>query len=388
MMLAKSTAPLRLQRKPRSGPQAAPWKLLIVDDEPEVHSVTRLALQDFAFDDRGLQFISAHSGYEACQILEHESDIALMLLDVVMETDDAGLKVVEFLRHQLGNTYMRVVLRTGHPGMAPERHVIRSYDINDYRAKTELTQDRMYSLVYTALASYKRLNSLVASQRILRSFAEEYRGLLEGLQTRLRLPLADLSAVKSQLESQGGDHNAALAGQLERSLRQLTEINRGVVQLNELNGQSVADNKEHLDATDLITEAVDNLDPALRQRLAVLNHVDLPAVLGHRRGLVSLFQHLLSNAILHHPGQPTIDIDVHPKGQFWEFVITDDGAGVPVDEWESVFDAFHGSGSGLGLTVCKKIVSSHGGKIWVEHAPNAGLAVHLTLPAGVSPESS
>lgn len=124
-----------------------PWKILVVDDEMEVHSVTRLALEGFSFAGRPLEFIDVYSGAEAKQAMSDHPDTAIMLLDVVMETDDAGLDVARFVRQELGNHYVRIVLRTGQPGMAPERRVLKVFDINDYRAKTELTQDRMFTVI-------------------------------------------------------------------------------------------------------------------------------------------------------------------------------------------------------------------------------------------------
>ncbi len=131
------------------------WKVLIVDDEPEVHAVTKLALGDFVFQDRDLEFISAFNGEEARQMFREHDDIAVVLLDVVMETDDAGLKVAEFIRNEMDNHFTRIILRTGQPGQAPERDVIINYDINDYKSKTELTAQKLFSVVIAALRSYR-----------------------------------------------------------------------------------------------------------------------------------------------------------------------------------------------------------------------------------------
>ena len=115
------------------------WRVLIVDDDVDVHAVTRLALRNVSFKGRELELLSAYSGEQAFGILREQSDIALVLLDVVMETDDAGLILARRIREELHNTIVRVVLRTGPPGQAPEQRVIIEYDINDYKAKTELT---------------------------------------------------------------------------------------------------------------------------------------------------------------------------------------------------------------------------------------------------------
>jgi len=131
------------------------WKVLIVDDEPEVHAVTKLALGDFVFQEKDLEFFSAFDGAEAKKMFLEHDDIAVVLLDVVMETDDAGLKVAEFIRNEADNHFTRIILRTGQPGQAPERDVIINYDINDYKSKTELTAQKLFTVVISALRSYR-----------------------------------------------------------------------------------------------------------------------------------------------------------------------------------------------------------------------------------------
>jgi response regulator RpfG family c-di-GMP phosphodiesterase len=136
------------------------WKILIVDDEPEVHAVTKLALSDFSFLGRGLEFHSAYSGEEARELATQHPDAAIVLLDVVMETDDAGLHVAKFIREDLGNRFTRIILRTGQPGQAPERTVIVNYDINDYKSKTELTAQKLFTAVMSSLRSYRDIISI------------------------------------------------------------------------------------------------------------------------------------------------------------------------------------------------------------------------------------
>jgi response regulator RpfG family c-di-GMP phosphodiesterase len=131
------------------------WKVLIVDDEPEIHAVTKLALGDFVFQEKDLEFISAFDGEEAKRMFREHDDIAVVLLDVVMETDDAGLQVAEYIRNEMHNHFTRIILRTGQPGQAPEREVIINYDINDYKSKTELTAQKLFTVVISALRSYR-----------------------------------------------------------------------------------------------------------------------------------------------------------------------------------------------------------------------------------------
>lgn len=140
------------------------WNVLIVDDEEDVHSATKIALSQFEFEGRKLSFTSAYSGRQALDVLYNRNDFALIFVDVVMETEHAGLKLVKAIRKELLNNKCRIILRTGQPGFAPEDEVIREYDINDYRNKADLTAGKIKSSCYTALRSYRDLCNLERSQ--------------------------------------------------------------------------------------------------------------------------------------------------------------------------------------------------------------------------------
>ncbi|MCL1144325.1 DUF3369 domain-containing protein [Shewanella gaetbuli] len=145
--------------------QLPPWKVAIIDDESGVHDVTKFALSHFKLDERGLEFYSCYSAAEGFELLKKESDIALAFVDVVMEHDHAGLDLIERIRGELKNQSTRIILRTGQPGSAPEERVIRDFDINDYKAKTELTASKLKSCVYTSLRSYRDIKTIEQSQR-------------------------------------------------------------------------------------------------------------------------------------------------------------------------------------------------------------------------------
>ena len=158
---------------PESGEIAAaralePWVVMIVDDDPAVHQVTQLVMADFEFSGRRLQFLDAYSGAEARELLQARRDVALVLLDVVMESEHAGLDLARYIREELENHHVRIVLRTGQPGQAPEEHVIKSYDINDYKEKTELTKRKLITVFYTALRSYRDIIIIEQSRQALR----------------------------------------------------------------------------------------------------------------------------------------------------------------------------------------------------------------------------
>ncbi len=144
------------------------WNVLIVDDEPGIHEVSRLALSDFKFERKKCRFISAYSAQEAKKILQESSNIALALIDVVMETDSAGLDLVNYIRNELQNHMIRIILRTGQPGQAPEEKVIHNYDINDYKGKSELTTQKLYTSVLTSLRTYRDMIAIERNRQGLK----------------------------------------------------------------------------------------------------------------------------------------------------------------------------------------------------------------------------
>lgn len=149
------------------------WKILVVDDEEDVHTVTHLTLDDFIFEAKPVEIMDAFSAEEALRILRENPDTAIVLLDVVMETTTAGLDLVKKIRQELKNSFVRIILRTGQPGYAPEREVVLNYDINDYKTKTELTSENIFTLVTSGLRSFKSLVILESYRSDLQKKVEE-----------------------------------------------------------------------------------------------------------------------------------------------------------------------------------------------------------------------
>jgi PAS domain S-box-containing protein len=149
------------------------WKILIVDDDPEVHKVTKLALRNFTFEGKLITFFSAYSGQESKKIIAENVDIAMIFLDVVMEKDDAGLDVVNYIRTSLKNEFVQIILRTGQPGKCPESVVILNYGINDYKTKTELTKPKLVTAVVTALRTFSEIKKLDSSKAEMERLARE-----------------------------------------------------------------------------------------------------------------------------------------------------------------------------------------------------------------------
>ncbi len=145
------------------------YKVLVVDDEQDVHTVTSMVLRDFDFDGHKLEILNAFCVQEAQSILLEQPDIALVMLDVVMEERDSGLKLADWIRNTLHNQQIRIILRTGQPGDAPETSVIRNYDINDYKLKTELTQQKLFSALFSSLRSWRDIMALERSRQNLQN---------------------------------------------------------------------------------------------------------------------------------------------------------------------------------------------------------------------------
>jgi diguanylate cyclase (GGDEF)-like protein len=160
-------------------------KVIIADDEEEVHAVTRFVLKDFRYAGKKLEFLSAYSAADAKRLLQEHPDASLILLDIVMEQDNSGLEVADFIRNDLDNELMRIIVRTGQPGIIPEEDVISKYDINDYKEKTELTDRKFKTAMTMALRSYADLINLESFKAILEHEVQARTAELERLNREL-----------------------------------------------------------------------------------------------------------------------------------------------------------------------------------------------------------
>lgn len=159
-----------LEELEKTDPQVQPengltWRIMIIDDDPDVHSATTFALTSLEIHQRSLSFLHAYSAVQAKEILKNEKNIAVILLDVVMEQEDAGLQLVNVIRNELGLSEVRIILRTGQPGYAPEIEAIRDFDINDYKTKPELTRTKLFTTITSAIRSYEQICSINAQKR-------------------------------------------------------------------------------------------------------------------------------------------------------------------------------------------------------------------------------
>lgn len=167
------------KRKSDSPNKKGAWRIIISDDNEDIHALTRMVLKNYSFQDRNLSFLSAYSGRETKILVKENPDAAIILLDVVMETDEAGLEVAKFIREELDNKFIRIILRTGQAGKAPENKIILEYDINDYKEKTELTAQKLFTTITSALRSYNDIRTIEKSKIGLEKIINSSRYLFE-----------------------------------------------------------------------------------------------------------------------------------------------------------------------------------------------------------------
>ncbi|MEO5370609.1 MAG: DUF3369 domain-containing protein [Magnetococcus sp. DMHC-1] len=156
-----------------------PWKIISVDDEESVNTLTQFVLKGFVFENRGLDIVTGSSGMEARRLLVEHPDTAVILLDVVMESDSAGLDTVRYIRDVLKNPFIRIILRTGQPGLAPEPDVIANYDINDYKDKVTLSKQGLVTSITASLRAYRDLRTLDMTRKGLKKIIDATGNLFE-----------------------------------------------------------------------------------------------------------------------------------------------------------------------------------------------------------------
>lgn len=420
---------LRLSRRPSSAPAGLlpPWPVLVVDDDEQVHAMTRVLLRDFSFEGRGFSVLSAHSAAEAAAMVAATPEIPVVLLDVVMETADAGLRLVRRIREELGNHRIRIILRTGQPGEAPERSVVLGYDVNDYKSKAELTAQKLFTALVGAVRAWRdivtigRLNdeltALNASleRKVVERTAEleESRDALARAKDRAELALDRETEARTQLRQflSMVSHefrnplaiidSAAqmLALRAERSgadmLPRLTTIREAVGRMVDLIDTCLAD--EQLDSGRIVlheqeVDLVQVLDATIARhgpsgRTVTLAAEPLPPVWGDPGLLALALNNLVGNALKYSPPEVPVEVRAWVEGGGVAVSVTDHGIGIPQADVPRVFERFHRAanvhgiaGSGIGLHMVRQIVELHRGRIAVESFEGIGSTFSIRLP--------
>jgi CheY-like chemotaxis protein len=133
------------------------WKVLVIDDDENIHRSTRLALDKFLFDGKPLLINSTYSASEAKEWLNHNQNVALVIVDSTLETVFAGFDIIRHIRETMGNRLIRIIFRTDHTGDLPEQKVVLDQEIDGFLTKDDITSQRLTVMVTTILRSYRDL---------------------------------------------------------------------------------------------------------------------------------------------------------------------------------------------------------------------------------------
>lgn len=428
------SAPLILRDKPRRGAKLPPWPVLVVDDDEQVHAMTQILLRDFSFEGRGFQMISARSAAEARRVLAENPSIPVALFDVVMESPDAGLKLVRSVREDLRNHEIRIILRTGQPGEAPERDVVVSYDVNDYKSKSELTAQKLFTALVGALRAWRdieTINSLnqklaEANEQLELKVAErtaelmDSRDALARAKDRAEVALERETAAKSQLRQflsmvshefrtplaiidSAAQMLMMRAQRVDSGMLTRLETIRGAVgRLIDLIGTCLADEQletgrmilqeQVLDLAPILRAAVAHHQAASGGRQVLLDMGRVTRVWGDSNLLPLVINNLISNALKYSVDDP---VQVKLRANHGGVVLTvrDEGIGIPLADQPRVFERFYRagnahklSGSGIGLHMVRQIVDLHGGSVVIDSTEGIGtiVTVHLRCPPAMA----
>jgi len=403
------------KKKEFEGP---PWKIMVVDDESDIHSVTRIALKSFSYQDRGIEFIHAHSAEESKPLLKKHRDIAVILLDVVMETNTAGLDLVKYIRDELKYKYTQIILRTGYPGYAPEREVIVSYEINDYKTKTELTSFKLFTLILASLRAYNSVTELERLRLGLEDKVKERTAELEQknlqimemdqmktrffnnisheFRTPLTLILGPLEDILVKEEM--SERNRVSMERMQRNATRLLALVNQLLDLSKLDAGSM---KLDLVESDILRflRLLGSSFNHLAERKNISYKLNIPdkkfKIHFDQDKIEKIAFNLLSNAFKFTPEKGAVNCDVKMiqdnNYDALELSVKDTGPGIPPEMTKKIFDRFYqvesgqgtqAGGTGIGLSLTRELIQLQHGKIKVQSTPESGSQFLITIPLG------
>ena len=382
--------------------------LLVVDDDEAVLQVTRLVLSRFRYKSRSLEILEASSAAQAKATLALRPDIAVILLDVVMESDDAGLRLVEHIRHELNNHHVRILLRTGQAGYAPERQVVQDYDINDYLVKSDATQSRLFLSLTAAIRSF---SDILRAEELARRIAEaEHQrqladraslaktDFLAHMSHEIRTPLNGIAGIVELLDDTGLSSEQA---ELLRDLRYVSSALLGIVNdvldVAKIEAGKLELNVHNFHLPQLLEKVAAIFVVSMQQkaiRFQVEQGNDLPQwVRGDAQRIQQVLINYLSNAYKFTPqgGRITLRVSCVAVDDGYELIaeVDDNGKGIRAERLADIFNAYeqesaqtasHYGGTGLGLSLSRSLAMLMSGRVGADSEPGHGSRFWLRVP--------
>ena len=372
------------------------WTVLLVDDEQDVIDVTLMVLEDFEYMGKGLRILTANSGTAAREIFQNEGDIAVAFVDVVMETEHAGLDLIEFVRNELHNHDTRLVLRTGNPGAAPPLDIMRHMEVDDYKEKTELTAERLEISLLTALRAYRNIRASISKSRFVANMSHEIRTPLNAI-----IGLSSL-VLRTELTPRQRDH----VGKIESAGKHLLGVINDILDFSKIEAGKLKLEQIDFDLEVLLNNVMSMVVQRAQDKgLELL--LDVPSDLrrdwcGDVQRLTQILLNYVNNAIkFTEAGE--IQIRVSPVGsvtgqrQMLRFEVSDTGIGLTPQETSRLFQEFEQAdasttrqfgGTGLGLAIAKNLATLMGGEVGVTSEKGAGSVFWFTAILDLSQQGA
>lgn len=389
------------------------WPVLLVDDEADIHAVLHLALSDVQVEGREIELLDARSAAEARSLLAARPDIALVLLDVVMENEHAGLDLIGHIRRELNNRRLRIVLVTGQPGYAPQREVVRDFEIDGYLLKSDLSNDRLFVTVHTAIRSHRayselarhrdhleelvaeRSSELMAARQAAETANRAKSNFLANMSHELRTPLNAIAGMTYLLRRDvTGPAQVDKLNKIDLSVKRLLELIENVLEASRIDVDEVAIEEAPI-SVDKIAGDVANLVAGQAKEKNLALTVDVAEIAAPLLGSAAK----LRQALLNYAGN-AVKFTEHgsvalrvlketetPEHLVLRFEVADTGPGIQEEVLPRLFSLFqlgddsstraHG-GSGLGLVITRRLARLMGGDAGVSSMLGRGSTFWFT----------